>query len=115
MSVEKPSKSNWLAQHPVVTTLLWLIKGENKVKSSENVSGKVSWKDENGSDISVVFSGNQGNRNNENVPGSDQTSDSDLEADTCQSPQWGFYVSITPPQQEEFYPKLNGNSISARK
>ena len=82
----------WFSKHPLVMTLLWLCGSKNKnVDEFDSKSGRLSWRDNKGGLICDLLGKDSKERN---------ASDSDVDAN--QSPQWGFYVSITPPVQESF-------------
>ena len=109
----------WFAKHPIVSTLLWLCGSKNATENDTQINNnKLSWRDEYGGQIadydgkSDTKSPNEYNKHQysgrisqEEVSRTGQAaeseSDSDLEIN--QSPQWGFYVSITPPQ--DIFPK----------
>jgi hypothetical protein len=138
--------------HPVVSTVLWMLGGTSVLKkvestdSNSKLASHLTWKDENGGHIaeyiSVVQGKAAGSHNiliEETTPrlklkskGSFQDlanavteSDSSKSSDTVRSersrsytvttdviadeitpsPQWGFYVAITPPPPDEVYSK----------
>lgn len=114
-------------QHPVIATVLWILgSSEHGVSpvlgksQSESESGSsngklnVLWKDEHGGNIvefvsQVQRSGDpMDNLGTQLYPRSleeqrrRQNQEGDDIIDASPSPQWGFYIPITPPQQEMF-------------
>ena len=89
----RPSPS--IMQHPVISVVLWLFGGKQSNRIVETKKGVVKWKDDRGMEhnISEVL----GNGNDSNSVSSE--SDADV---SSQSPQWGFYVTMTPPTQESY-------------
>jgi hypothetical protein len=110
-------------QHPLISTVLWILGTEtssieknDKNSSSNSKLNVLTWKDDHGGNIgefmTQVQSADSAPREFEAVLSpkavssfqSDTPSglDMDYQHSDFQSPQWGFYVSITPPQQEKF-------------
>lgn len=124
------SKSNakW-SQHPVISTVLWMLGTEmsnlDVNDKNNNSNGKLNiltWKDDQGGNISEFMNQVQTSDNTPNNSEGDttvlsptalasqqqqnqqfqQNSEHEGQPPDYASPQWGFYVSITPPQQEKF-------------
>lgn len=153
-SVDTPLKDQWYDQHPVVSTVLWLIGGitktpelplspTDKIDSSKipRTNSRLSWKDEHDGEIAEYISHDAKEKNSVSLmsrkksmsqvssPDSlseegaalrrhstDDDDDSDDQQrpskggggggsgdtdqdDSPMSPQWGWYVSTTPPQE----------------
>ena len=135
----KPSVVRW-NQHPVISTVLWIL-GTNETASldpndkNNNSNGKLNvltWKDDHGGNINEYMlqvqsggeaaSSSRPNNMDEEVVLSPKVSQEDTvrngeqqediqHADQYPSPQWGFYVPITPPQQE-MHGKLKKDLVS---
>jgi len=116
-------------QHPVIATVLWILGSSSEHQhpsslgrsqsESENgsSSGKLNvlWKDEHGGNIVEFVSQVQRSAGElmDGTAGGTQLYPRSVEDqrrlggenshdDTEPSPQWGFYIPITPPQQEMF-------------
>ena len=97
---KSPSLLSWKDDH-----------GGHIAEYIQEVQGKTSaatdFTDEGGTDkdgrqrLQLKNKGGQGDRN-ENHPVFGTTAGGDLSAECTPSPQWGFYVPITPPDQEKF-------------
>lgn len=114
------------SQHPVISTVLWMLGTEmsnmDVNDKNNNSNGKLNiltWKDDQGGNISefmnqvqtsdntpmnsegdtTVLSPTVASQYQQQQQGSEQP---DSQLPDYASPQWGFYVSITPPQQEKF-------------
>lgn len=116
----------WYDKHPVVSAILWILGTEIQQSPASGEDTKasttLSWKDDHGGHIAEYIYQIQ-RRNDDNNISNDRTSVTHLEQRTLNhkfnsnskdkeiegeviapSPQWGFYVSITPPQ--ESFPKV---------
>lgn len=122
--------SSWYSEHPVVSTVLWLMGNTVPIEEEEEPKKParcLSWKDEHdGSPIAEYMTTpknppnevrfgkieekTQQDRDNtmsrmQSLPALPRT-DSDVDKytdfkteDETMSPQWGWYVSTTPPQE----------------
>jgi hypothetical protein len=136
MSPEVMSSSGWVTKHPVISTFLWLF-GEDKEESTresmdEENTDDLVWHDSKGEALETIFGpqhslhsrfrrGDEGlgvhamDEDAENSYASAQGQDCGSEEGMTQenggeSPNWGFYVSITP--NGEIYPSGKGNMRS---
>lgn len=117
---EEPEKKKWFNKHPLVATVLWALgthtsKKEFEDAAEESDRSTLTWKDDHGGHIAEYFEKVQTTDITEDTSHSGQsvvlkigtesradnkTPSVDNE-DTSVSPQsWGFYVSITPPQEQ---------------
>lgn len=130
MMAETKSVTKW-NQHPLISTVLWILgtdecKVENIDRNCSGNSNVLKWKDEGGGNINEFFSQVQCSEASSKrtvtetqlQPGASQflqekksnvlskqnqvTESDPSNNDYTPSPQWGFYVPITPPQQEMF-------------
>jgi len=127
MSLSSSSHEVVSTTHPLVSTFLWLFNKAGKsgrlFNLSQDTSGSsngVSWSDVRGGDIATVFKkqkglcGHEGSNDVQSdgqlTPDGEvspwQTSPGEDIDDDGQSPQWGFYVSISP-SHGDIYPKRN--------
>lgn len=86
---------NSMLQHPVISVMLWLFGAKQSNCVVEKTKGGFKWKDSRGIERSVSEVLRNGSDSNS------VSSESDLDVNT-QSPQWGFYVTMTPPTQESY-------------
>mmetsp|Transcript_31781 Transcript_31781/g.53610 ORF Transcript_31781/g.53610 Transcript_31781/m.53610 type:complete len:189 (-) Transcript_31781:684-1250(-) len=135
---KQPAIDTW-NQHPVISTVLWILgtaPGSSDSKDPSNCrniadstsggGGMLKWKDEKGGNINEIISHPAQTESTSSAPAeskedtllvpcasrelsqqsqqqqSSQDYDPYLNGDYTPSPQWGFYVPITPPQQEMF-------------
>ena len=100
--------STSLFQHPVISMVLWLLgakKPSNYVVETKN--GGVKWRDSKG--VERTLSEVLGNSSETGSVSSE--SDKDI---ISQSPQWGFYVTMTPPTQESYVKVQQQNTNTQR-
>lgn len=124
----KETPLRWFNDHPIVSTVLWILghdmsRQQTRIETDGNKSPSLlSWKDDHGGHIAeyiqevqgktsaatditesdgsesskrLKLSGEDGKESNVRVSG-------EVSAECTPSPQWGFYVPITPPDQEKF-------------
>jgi len=92
---QEESHISRIAKHPLVSALLWFC-GSN-VESKDGIvkssSGRILWSNKSNS----VLAADNG-REGEGESKSGEISDFEI----AQSPQWGFYVAITPPVDDAY-------------
>jgi hypothetical protein len=118
------SETAWI-KHPVISTVLWILgtvpdkgspmRGDNS--SGSLAGGTLKWKDETGGNMNEYYSHAQTDAPDTNErkeeetqlkPGVSRRNSGDAgvngtispAGDYTPSPQWGFYVPITPPQEQ---------------
>jgi hypothetical protein len=142
MTAESKINYKW-NQHPIISTVLWMLGNENKNENKENgalvggTNASLKWKDEkDGGDINEYFSQVQiidtsmskksDDEETQLRPGASKFNQDYLDkprvADGTEvnppageftpSPQWGFWVAITPPQQEIFASNHAADSLA---
>lgn len=122
--ISNQNSVNWFAKHPLIATVLWIMgtaveKTPSTDSEEERKSSSLTWKDDHGGHIAEymeqIQSQSKENQKIENSPKkklnlssknlvlSDESSTKSTnwneESEVTQSPQWGFYVSITPPSE----------------
>lgn len=54
---KKDSSNIWYSKHPIISTVLWMIGGqENEMRESSSSSGKLTWKDAHGANLAEFIS-----------------------------------------------------------
>eukprot|EP01038_Epipyxis_sp_PR26KG_P007240 gene7240-9871_t len=126
-------RSQWLQTHPLVATVLWILGADTKTLSptSEKINSQgklnaLTWRDQySGGNIyeyvNLVQVQNNSNLNNNNdinntinnlnhnnAHGLKMMNENSFQnnrnsTDNVESPQWDFFVPITPPQQTELF------------
>lgn len=118
MMAERQVNAKW-TQHPVISTVLWMLGTEtsntdvhDKNSTSNGKLNILTWKDDHGGNITEFMNQVQTNDNTPSTSevdtavlsptaiSSQQQQDRDDKPPDYASPQWGFYVSITPPQEK---------------
>lgn len=101
---QQRSASEWFGQHPIISTVLWMIGSSmapNDVRTS--VSGKLKWKDENGSDLTEFIRTVQ--VNSPKIHEQDEALQAacehrrtaqPIDAESIRSPGYDQYVPISP-------------------
>jgi hypothetical protein len=132
MAADNRSAYKW-NQHPVISTVLWALEtatiGASKKENVAPVTSALKWRDEEPSgkcslneyinvkppaDQPEIKAAEEGTQLRPNatrqdhehfIPGRQYDNENGGPADYTPSPQWGFYVPITPPQAEMFSAK----------
>lgn len=116
---EKLEPLKWFNKYPLVSVILWILGTEIQVSpdSLSDSKNNISWKDDHGGflheyinqvqrntkedrALDATFTLQSGLKGNFNRDFREETKDSSLAVENNRSPSWGFYVSMTPPQDE---------------
>jgi hypothetical protein len=124
--IRKKTPLDWFCDHPIISTVLWIL-GYNMMKKKNYIEqhspyspntgdkypGLLSWKDDHGGNIVEYIREVQGKTDSHLVTERSDVNDTNLQmsynrqnmdkngeiglSECTPSPQWGFYIPITPP------------------